>query len=104
MLDTEWGAMAKSTSRFVCQSCGAISPKWAGRCESCGEWNSIVEEAVVRPGPAGKATAGRRVEFVGMAGSAFRPESPNWTGCWAAVSCKPPQCWSAAILASASPP
>ena len=73
MLDTEWGAMAKSTSRFVCQSCGAISPKWAGRCESCGEWNSIVEEAVVRPGPAGKATAGRRVEFVGMAGSADPP-------------------------------
>ena len=73
MLGAEWGAMAKSTSRFVCQSCGAISPKWAGRCESCGEWNSIVEEAVVRPGPAGKATAGRRVEFVGMAGSADPP-------------------------------
>ncbi|HEX3401762.1 MAG TPA: DNA repair protein RadA [Acetobacteraceae bacterium] len=67
--------MAKPTSRFVCQSCGAVSPKWAGRCESCGEWNSIVEEAIAapRPGPAGKAAAGKRVEFVGLAGSAEPP-------------------------------
>ncbi|MBO6785192.1 MAG: hypothetical protein JJ899_18235, partial [Alphaproteobacteria bacterium] len=36
--------MAKSSSRFVCQSCGAVHGKWAGRCDSCGEWNSIVEE------------------------------------------------------------
>jgi DNA repair protein RadA/Sms len=65
--------LAKATSRFVCQSCGASSPKWAGRCEACGEWNSIVEEAIVRPGPAGKAASGRRVEFVGMAGAAHPP-------------------------------
>ena len=66
--------MPKPTSRFVCQSCGAVSPKWAGRCESCGEWNSIVEEAIaVRPGPAGKTAAGKRVEFVGLAGSTEPP-------------------------------
>ncbi len=48
--------MAKSSARFVCQSCGAVFPKWAGRCETCGEWNTIVEEApAARPGPAGKA-------------------------------------------------
>ncbi|HEY3846122.1 MAG TPA: DNA repair protein RadA, partial [Acetobacteraceae bacterium] len=52
--------MPKPTSRFVCQSCGAVFPKWAGRCETCGEWNTIIEEAVtVRPGPAGKAPTGR---------------------------------------------
>jgi DNA repair protein RadA/Sms len=65
--------VAKPTSRFVCQSCGAVSPKWAGRCESCGEWNSIVEEAIARPGPTGKGTAGRAVAFVGLAGSAEPP-------------------------------
>ena len=38
--------MAKNSNQYVCQSCGAISAKWAGRCESCGEWNTIVEESV----------------------------------------------------------
>ena len=36
--------MAKSRSTFVCQNCGAVSNRWQGRCESCGEWNSITEE------------------------------------------------------------
>ena len=34
----------KSKSVFVCTQCGAESPKWMGRCPSCGEWNSYVEE------------------------------------------------------------
>jgi DNA repair protein RadA/Sms len=37
--------MAKAASRFVCQDCGAVHGKWAGRCGDCGAWNSIVEEA-----------------------------------------------------------
>ena len=38
--------MAKpSKSTFVCQNCGAVSPRWAGKCPSCGEWNTLVEEA-----------------------------------------------------------
>ncbi|MGE0416737.1 MAG: DNA repair protein RadA [Acetobacteraceae bacterium] len=66
--------MAKATSRFVCQSCGAVTPKWAGRCETCGEWNTVVEEAITpRPGPAGKAAAGKGVTFVGLGGSADPP-------------------------------
>lgn len=36
--------MAKSTTQFVCQECGAKSSKWAGRCVACGAWNSLVEE------------------------------------------------------------
>ena len=36
--------MAKVRSQFVCQNCGAVSQRWIGRCESCGEWNSIIEE------------------------------------------------------------
>ncbi len=45
--------MAKTSNNFVCQSCGAVSGKWAGRCNACGEWNSIVEEASKNSGIAG---------------------------------------------------
>ena len=41
--------MAKPKTRFVCQSCGAVAPRWAGRCDACGEWNTIVEEAPEQP-------------------------------------------------------
>jgi len=34
----------KPTARFVCQSCGAVYSKWVGKCEACGEWNTLVEE------------------------------------------------------------
>ncbi|MCG6859102.1 MAG: DNA repair protein RadA [Salaquimonas sp.] len=36
--------MAKARSQFICQNCGAVSTRWAGRCDSCGEWNTLVEE------------------------------------------------------------
>jgi len=42
--------MTKSKATYVCQTCGAVSPKWAGRCAECGEWNSIVEELVIEQG------------------------------------------------------
>ena len=34
----------KDKTVFVCQGCGARSPKWLGRCSACGEWNTLVEE------------------------------------------------------------
>ena len=36
--------MAKTRSKYVCQSCGTAAPKWFGRCPGCGEWNTCVEE------------------------------------------------------------
>ena len=36
--------------RHVCSECGAAAPKWQGRCDTCGEWNTIVEEVEARPG------------------------------------------------------
>ncbi|MBX9619794.1 MAG: DNA repair protein RadA [Hyphomicrobiales bacterium] len=42
--------MAKSRTAFVCQACGTSASKWSGKCESCGEWNSIVEEKPLAPG------------------------------------------------------
>ncbi|HLQ23783.1 MAG TPA: ATPase domain-containing protein [Gemmatimonadales bacterium] len=40
--------MAKARSVFRCTECGAEQPKWAGRCEACGTWNTLVEEAIGR--------------------------------------------------------
>lgn len=49
--------MAKMRVQYVCQSCGATSMKWAGRCNSCGEWNTLLETVVeARPSRAVKAS------------------------------------------------
>jgi DNA repair protein RadA/Sms len=37
--------MARRGPTFVCQNCGAVSGRWQGKCEACGEWNTIVEES-----------------------------------------------------------
>ncbi len=39
---------SKAQSEFICQSCGNSSPRWLGKCPACGEWNSYVEERVVK--------------------------------------------------------
>jgi DNA repair protein RadA/Sms len=55
--------MAKSSVSFVCQSCGAVHNKWSGKCDACGGWNTIVEEAASAAIPVGangrKAPKGR---------------------------------------------
>ncbi len=66
--------MAKATSHYVCQSCGAAYPKWAGKCEGCGGWNTLVEEAIATSdGPKGyglaKAnTKAGKIDFTGLTG------------------------------------
>ncbi len=42
--------MAKLETRYVCQACGALFPKWIGRCTSCGGWNTILEESAPKKG------------------------------------------------------
>jgi DNA repair protein RadA/Sms len=42
--------MAKNTTKFICQQCGASYSKWGGRCEQCGAWNSLLEQAPVSSG------------------------------------------------------
>lgn len=54
--------MAKSRTQFICQNCGAQYPKWTGKCDNCGEWNTLVEQAPVATGKsvvAKSATSGR---------------------------------------------
>jgi DNA repair protein RadA/Sms len=66
--------MPKPSSHFVCQSCGESHPKWGGKCEACGSWNTLVEEAIADGPPKGlgaskpKSGKGTRVEFVPLKG------------------------------------
>ena len=53
--------MAKEKTAYVCSACGYDTPKWVGRCPSCGEWNTLTE---VRLGPAPSPAAGRAVQAV----------------------------------------
>jgi len=57
--------MARSASVHVCSACGATTPRWHGRCPSCSEWNTLVEERVPAGPSAGVAGARR--------GAAARP-------------------------------
>ena len=51
--------MAKSTS-YTCASCGAAFTKWSGRCDGCGEWNTITEDTGLSVGPGAKALGAKR--------------------------------------------
>ena len=67
--------MAKNQAAYVCQSCGASYGRWAGRCEACGEWNSIVEELrpTTTPGGLKGRSASRRIAFSGLAEAGDEP-------------------------------
>ncbi|HEX3484544.1 MAG TPA: DNA repair protein RadA [Micropepsaceae bacterium] len=48
---------------FVCQSCGTAHPKWSGRCDDCGAWNTLVEEQAAPPAGAAARRAGKGRAF-----------------------------------------
>src|SRR3984893_10777899 len=63
--------MARRETTFVCQSCGAVYGRWQGKCDACGEWNTIAEEnsATARPQMPGRAPRkGRRFALEPLAG------------------------------------
>ncbi|MCK5384466.1 MAG: DNA repair protein RadA [Alphaproteobacteria bacterium] len=60
--------MAKAQKSYVCQSCGAVFTRWAGKCDACEQWNTITEEiteASVPKGLSGKQK-GRVIEFADL--------------------------------------
>lgn len=69
----------KKTSQYVCQNCGAISHRWSGKCESCGAWNTIVEEETQQALPQSTGgKGGRQITFSSLDGvpeTSFRLKS-----------------------------
>ena len=64
--------MAKSKTQYICNACGAITPRWAGKCDSCNEWNCIEEKrdnAVALNSSGAKRGKGKSIEFEGLVGS-----------------------------------
>ena len=75
--------MSRRNLTFVCQNCGAASARWQGKCETCGEWNTLVEEGDGNGGvggkPAGPSRAlrkGRKFVLEPLAGGDTR-EAPR---------------------------
>ncbi|MDP9196233.1 MAG: DNA repair protein RadA [Pseudomonadota bacterium] len=76
--------MARSQTNYACQACGASFPKWAGRCEACGAWNTLVEEVAAEAIPKGLGktagkSSGKRLEFVALTGTS-EPQPRRKTG------------------------
>ncbi len=64
--------MARREQSFICQNCGAAYGRWQGKCDACGEWNTIAEEnaATARPHMPGRAPRkGRRFALEPLAGA-----------------------------------
>ena len=55
--------MAKEKTVYVCSNCGQDSPKWVGKCPSCGEWNTYVEE-IVRKEPVNRRLAKHQITCI----------------------------------------
>jgi DNA repair protein RadA/Sms len=63
--------MSKRGLSFVCQNCGAAASRWQGKCEACGEWNSLSEEGADQPaGPGRKPAKGRLFALEPLTGEA----------------------------------
>ncbi|MCT6871701.1 MAG: DNA repair protein RadA [Bartonella sp.] len=63
--------MVKARTQFVCQNCGTVYSRWAGKCDACGEWNTIVEEGTsggIGGGPVKNTRKGRVVALTTLSG------------------------------------
>ncbi|WP_273720562.1 MULTISPECIES: DNA repair protein RadA [unclassified Bartonella] len=63
--------MARSRIQFICQNCGTVHSRWAGKCNSCGEWNSLIEENLnggIGSGPVQNIRKGRVIPLTSLSG------------------------------------
>jgi DNA repair protein RadA/Sms len=74
--------VSKRSLSFICQNCGAGATRWQGKCEACGEWNSLAQEGAERPaGPGRKAGKGRLFALEPLTGEAHEaPRLPVGVG------------------------
>src|SRR5256884_9099903 len=75
--------MARRAPTFVCQNCGAVYGRWQGKCDACGEWNTIAQESggdAAAPGPGRAAPKGRPFALEPLAGETKdAPRLPSGT-------------------------
>ncbi len=78
--------MSRKGPSFICQNCGAVYNRWQGKCESCGEWNTLAEEAVAPPlgkaGPGKASGRGRAFALQSLSGGEIKdaPRIPTGIG------------------------
>ena len=70
--------MARDPS-FHCTECGASHSKWAGKCDACGAWNSIVEDKPLSEGPRSKSLGSRRGRPIALTDLATKEDAPART-------------------------
>ena len=102
--------MAKPVTRFICANCGTVHSKWTGRCEGCGEWNTVQEEQPLSTGPKGRGLGGMKGKGMALTDLATKEAPPPRVGSGMAEldrvlgagwsQPRPP--WSAAIPVSAN--
>jgi DNA repair protein RadA/Sms len=60
--------MSRARPQYVCANCGAVSSRWQGRCDACGEWNTLTQEAADAAPVALRTVRGNPVELVPLSG------------------------------------
>lgn len=74
--------MAKAQTNFTCSACAAVYTKWSGRCDNCGDWNTIVEEKPLsKSGPSKKTLGGMRGKTVPLSDLSTKEAPPPRTEC-----------------------
>jgi DNA repair protein RadA/Sms len=68
--------MSKASPTFTCTACGDTTRKWAGKCDACGAWNSIIEEAPLSAGPKALGGKGRTIALTDLATQEPPPPAP----------------------------
>src|SRR5688572_23394964 len=68
------GFAARLKTQYVCQNCGAVSSRWQGKCDDCGEWNALTQETTGPPRQGGRLPErGRIITLDPLSGSAADP-------------------------------
>ena len=68
--------MVKSKTKYSCNACGAITPRWAGKCDSCDEWNSIeerIDTTVALNSSGARRGKGKTIIFQSLKGTQEKP-------------------------------
>ncbi|WP_406870552.1 DNA repair protein RadA [Thioclava sp. 'Guangxiensis'] len=71
--------MAKNILSYTCTACGAVHRKWNGKCDACGEWNTLIEEAPLSAGPKGKTLGTSKGRVIGLSSLADEEAPPPRT-------------------------